>query len=223
MKQDCIIPRCTKTVTSYGQLCKAHQTAKARWGSAEQKPVTKAELSHAKARVKRMIDSRADPALLHDKLATGLLSLITEARADGKSTMKIPGGRSRCQATRHVLAICAENEPEEVILTAVALAYMAGQDKRFVDDSAFFTSTGRRLFLLAASSFTTTVNPKSAKRSRTPKDLRSSVLFNLGQRFMEAFGGVGLALRAREVLEAEKAKDARREALRIIAGDEEAV
>lgn len=217
----CSAAGCSREAAAYGVLCKTHQSAKRRNGSPDQRPITKAELGAAKLKVQRLLDSRKNPELLREKLQQSLTQLITEAKADLSNRMKVPGGLARQQAAKNMLAICEEAESDEVVMTAVALAYMMASDRcRFVTDAAFFTLSGRRMRLLSKSAYTTSFNSKTATKSRTPKDVRPAVLMAIGQRFMEAFGSVGIALHGVEVREASRAKQNRTDILHLITDDE---
>ena len=103
------------------------------------------ELTRAKTHVRRLIDCRSNAEAIWAKLITSLEQVKAEALAEVRQMDTSVHFRWKLAAERDIVTTCQEAQAEDVILTMVALGYMASLDgRRFQTDTAWFMTAGRR-------------------------------------------------------------------------------
>jgi len=197
MPNPCRIRGCKRSAKDHSNMCNAHQKVQRRHGHPLQRPVSHHEMVRYRRHVRGLIDGHPKKESLWTALLEALDVMIRDAAAEVHRVSSVRGiaRRSPYEVAHAITTVASEAAPEDMILTVVALGYLAAFDShRFVDDNAYFTTIALRFRRLAPSSYNPVMSAVTGKRARVSKDFTPRSQLMLGQRLARSFAAFGVRL-----------------------------
>jgi hypothetical protein len=203
----CRVPYCTGPTSRFGTHCYTHRARQRRHGHPLQRAVTKAELAHYVAFVRKR--KARNPASPFWKVVEGRWAgLVEHARGvTGEFYSGRPMIRHEVQACDAVVKIAENVEPDVVVETALAMYVMLEMDpRRFLSDDAFRWQLVRRLRGLTEVNAGEWYDHKTGKTKRAYRDLSPRTTAIMARLLVQTFGAPGVMLAKKEAEDLAKGK-----------------